>query len=73
MFRPSAFPFTAQEITLCVHVFTAYFFRWEKDGQVSREVWLKAGEQGLLGVNTPAEHGGIGGDWLDATVVLEEQ
>ena len=49
------------------------FPRWEKDGQVSREVWLKAGEQGLLGVNTPAEHGGIGGDWLDATIVLEEQ
>ena len=47
--------------------------RWEKDGQVSREVWLKAGEQGLLGVGTPAEHGGIGGDWLDASIVLEEQ
>ena len=40
---------------------------------MSREVWLKAGEQGLLGVATPAEHGGIGGDWLDATIVLEEQ
>ncbi|XP_043238633.1 long-chain specific acyl-CoA dehydrogenase, mitochondrial-like [Amphibalanus amphitrite] len=50
-----------------------YHAQWEKDGQVSREVWLKAGEQGLLGVNTPAEHGGIGGDWLDATIVLEEQ
>ena len=22
--------------------------KWEKDGQVSREVWTKAGEQGLL-------------------------
>ncbi|XP_037091835.1 long-chain specific acyl-CoA dehydrogenase, mitochondrial-like isoform X2 [Pollicipes pollicipes] len=47
--------------------------QWENGGQVSREVWLKAGEQGLLGVNTPAEQGGIGGNWLDAAIVLEEQ
>ena len=47
--------------------------RWEKDGQVSRELWEKAGEQGLLGVFTPEEHGGIGGDLLSAAVVWEEQ
>ena len=48
-------------------------FRWEKDGQVSREIWLKAGEQGLLGVDAPAEFGGIGGDFIDAAVIMEEQ
>ncbi|KAH3702895.1 long-chain specific acyl-CoA dehydrogenase, mitochondrial-like [Dreissena polymorpha] len=47
--------------------------QWEKDGQVSREVWLKAGEQGLLGVNTKAEHGGIGGDVLSTAITWEEQ
>ncbi|XP_029462003.1 long-chain specific acyl-CoA dehydrogenase, mitochondrial isoform X2 [Rhinatrema bivittatum] len=47
--------------------------QWEKDGQVSREVWEKAGQQGLLGVNTPEEHGGIGGDLLSAAVTWEEQ
>ncbi|XP_043194446.1 long-chain specific acyl-CoA dehydrogenase, mitochondrial-like [Amphibalanus amphitrite] len=66
MFRESVRKFFEQEVK-------PYHGQWEKDGQVSREVWLKAGEQGLLGVNTPAEHGGIGGDWLDASIVLEEQ
>uniref|UniRef100_A0A8D3AFQ6 Long-chain specific acyl-CoA dehydrogenase, mitochondrial n=1 Tax=Scophthalmus maximus TaxID=52904 RepID=A0A8D3AFQ6_SCOMX len=46
---------------------------WEKAGQVSREVWEKAGEQGLLGILIPEEHGGIGGDLFSATVMLEEQ
>lgn len=48
-------------------------YRWEKAGEVSREVWEKAGEHGLLGIVTPAEHGGIGGDLLSAAIVLEEQ
>lgn len=47
--------------------------RWEKAGQVSRELWEKAGEQGLLGVMIPEEHGGVGGDVLSAAVVWEEQ
>uniref|UniRef100_UPI003AAFDEBA long-chain specific acyl-CoA dehydrogenase, mitochondrial n=1 Tax=Centroberyx gerrardi TaxID=166262 RepID=UPI003AAFDEBA len=46
---------------------------WEKAGQVSRELWEKAGEHGLLGVMIPEEHGGIGGDLLSAAVVWEEQ
>merc|ERR1719370_1251250 len=50
-----------------------YHEQWEKDGQISRECWLKAGEPGLLGVDTPMEHGGLGGDWLDASIVMEEQ
>lgn len=40
---------------------------------MSREVWEKAGEQGLLGVMTPEEHGGIGGDLFSAAVTWEEQ
>lgn len=50
-----------------------YHKEWEKAGQVSREVWEKAGEQGLLGVMTPEEHGGIGGDLFSAAVTWEEQ
>ncbi|XP_041835144.1 long-chain specific acyl-CoA dehydrogenase, mitochondrial [Melanotaenia boesemani] len=46
---------------------------WEKAGQVSREVWEKAGEQGLLGVMIPEEHGGIGGDVYSAAITWEEQ
>lgn len=47
--------------------------RWEKAGQVSREVWEKAGEQGMLGVMIPEEHGGIGADLFSAAVLWEEQ
>ncbi|KAG7156589.1 Long-chain specific acyl-CoA dehydrogenase-like [Homarus americanus] len=47
--------------------------KWEKDGNISRECWLKAGEQGLLGTDTPAEAGGIGGDFKDAAIIMEEQ
>ncbi|XP_053713985.1 long-chain specific acyl-CoA dehydrogenase, mitochondrial-like isoform X2 [Synchiropus splendidus] len=46
---------------------------WEKAGQVSREVWEKAGQQGLLGVMTPEKHGGIGGDLFSAVITWEEQ
>lgn len=47
--------------------------KWEEDGQVSREIWEKAGENGLLGVNTKEEHGGIGADFLYTSIVMEEQ
>lgn len=40
---------------------------------MSRELWLKAGEAGLLGTDTPEEHGGIGGTFLDAAIIMEEQ
>lgn len=47
--------------------------RWEKAGEVSRELWEKAGKQGLLGVNIAEQHGGIGGDLYSAAVIWEEQ
>jgi long-chain-acyl-CoA dehydrogenase len=47
--------------------------KWEKDGQVSRELWLKAGELGLLGCTTPEEYGGPGADRLTGVIPLEEQ
>ncbi|CAH1774505.1 unnamed protein product [Owenia fusiformis] len=66
LFRENVRRFFTEEVS-------PYHAQWEKDGQVSRELWLKAGEQGLLGVNTPAEIGGIGGDFIDSMIVLEEQ
>ncbi|XP_053355920.1 long-chain specific acyl-CoA dehydrogenase, mitochondrial [Clarias gariepinus] len=50
-----------------------YHAEWEKAGEVSREVWEKAGQQGLLGIYTPAEQGGVGGDLLSAAIMWEEQ
>ena len=47
--------------------------QWEKDGIVDREVWAKAGAQGLLGLQLPEEHGGGGTpDFRYNAVVGEE-
>lgn len=47
--------------------------QWEKDGQVSREVWRKAGEQGLLCFDVEEEYGGAGiSDFRYNMVVAEE-
>lgn len=47
--------------------------QWEKDGQVSREVWTKAGEAGLLCFDVEEEYGGAGvKDFRYNTIVAEE-
>ena len=46
---------------------------WEKDGQVSREVWTKAGEMGLLCFDVDEEYGGAGiKDFRYNAIVAEE-
>ena len=45
--------------------------RWEKEGMVDREVWNKAGENGLLCPAAPEEYGGAGGDLLYPFVAAE--
>ncbi|PIK32915.1 hypothetical protein BSL78_30273, partial [Apostichopus japonicus] len=48
--------------------------RWEKQGHVDKEIfWHKLGAQGYLGVDLPTELGGIGGDFLSSTIMIEEQ
>ena len=49
-----------------------YYERWEKEGQVSREVWRKAGEAGLLLTDVPENYGGAGADFLFSAVMIEE-
>jgi len=46
--------------------------RWEEQGHIDREAWLKAGEQGLLCPTVPEEFGGLGTDFLYNVVVDEE-
>lgn len=47
--------------------------QWEKDGQVSRDAWLKAGEIGILGIDIPEEYGGLGlNDYRYNVIVMEE-
>ncbi|MBC9226851.1 acyl-CoA dehydrogenase [Aeromicrobium sp. 636] len=47
--------------------------QWERDGIVPREVWLKAGELGILGFMMPEEFGGGGVSDFRYNVVLQEE
>jgi acyl-CoA dehydrogenase len=47
--------------------------RWEREGLVDREFFLKAGAQGLIGFMAPEEHGGAGlKDYRFAAIIDEE-
>lgn len=46
--------------------------QWEEDGQIARDLWNKAGEQGLLCPCLPEEFGGVGADYLYSAIVMEE-
>ena len=47
--------------------------RWQEQGYVDRDVWLKAGENGFLCVSMPEEYGGAAADKLYSVVLMEEQ
>ncbi len=49
-----------------------YHEAWDEDGVVSREVWEKAGQSGLLCPTVSEEYGGPGADYLYSAVVVEE-
>jgi alkylation response protein AidB-like acyl-CoA dehydrogenase len=65
MFRETVRRFVQREIV-------PYHAQWEKDGIVPRELWLKAGAEGLLCCTVPEEYGGLGLDYLFDVVVFEE-
>ena len=65
LFRETVRRFIAAEIV-------PHHAEWEKAGQVPRELWLKAGQTGLLCCNVPEEFGGMGGDFLHSTIMVEE-
>jgi acyl-CoA dehydrogenase len=46
--------------------------QWEKDGVVPKDVWRKAGEQGILCPMTGEAYGGLGADFLYSVIVNEE-
>lgn len=65
MFREAARRFIEKEVV-------PYHAQWEQDGIVDRDLWRKAGEQGLLCCTVPEEYGGPGGDFLHSAIVNEE-
>jgi acyl-CoA dehydrogenase len=46
--------------------------KWRDQGQVDREIWRKAGAQGFLCTWMDEKYGGAGGDFLYATIIMEE-
>lgn len=46
--------------------------QWEKDGQVDRELWRKAGAQGFLCPTLPEAYGGVGADFRYNAIIDEE-
>ncbi|MFT4983996.1 MAG: acyl-CoA dehydrogenase [Flavobacterium sp.] len=45
---------------------------WEKNGMVSREIWKRAGELGLLCIDMPQMYGGGGLDFTFNALLIEE-
>ncbi|WP_428312960.1 acyl-CoA dehydrogenase family protein [Hydrocarboniphaga sp.] len=64
-FRDAVRKFIEREIT-------PHHERWEEEGKVDRELWLKAGEAGLLCPNLPEAYGGYGADFLFNVIITEE-
>jgi acyl-CoA dehydrogenase len=45
--------------------------RWRNAGAVQKDVWLKAGQAGLLGVSIPEAYGGAGADFRYEALLIE--
>ena len=65
-FRDMVRSFIAKEIT-------PYHEQWERDGVVSRDVWLAAGRAGLLGIDIDEKYGGGGNPDYRFYLVLNEE
>ncbi len=65
LFRATVQRFVAEHVT-------PYHLDWEHAGQVPRDLWTRAGELGLLCCNVPETYGGMGGDFLHSTILVEE-
>jgi acyl-CoA dehydrogenase len=65
MFRESVRKFLQAEAV-------PHHLQWEKDGQVDRALWNKAGEQGFLVPTAPEEYSGVGVDFRYNAIISEE-
>ena len=65
-FREMVREFIAREVT-------PYHEQWERDGVVSRDVWLAAGRAGLLGIDIDEKYGGGGNSDYRYYAVMGEE
>jgi alkylation response protein AidB-like acyl-CoA dehydrogenase len=65
-FREMVCAFIAREVA-------PYHDQWERDGQVSRDVWLAAGQAGLLGIDIDEKYGGGGSTDYRYYLILNEE
>jgi acyl-CoA dehydrogenase len=65
LFRKAVRDFFAKEII-------PHHAKWEEQGHISREAWLKTGEQGFLLTEVPEEFGGAGVDFRYSAILMEE-
>src|SRR5499427_8416848 len=65
-FRDMVRTFIAREVT-------PYHEQWERDGVVSRDVWLAAGRAGLLGIEIDEKYGGGGHPDYRYYLILDEE
>jgi alkylation response protein AidB-like acyl-CoA dehydrogenase len=72
IFRPEHQDFRASVRTFLEKEVKPFHARWEEQGFVDRDVWLKAGELGFLCASMPEEYGGAGADRLFSVVMIEE-
>jgi len=49
-----------------------FYSDWEKQGQIDRSLWIKAGENGFLAPTVPEAYGGVGVDFRYNAIVDEE-
>ncbi|WP_448530435.1 acyl-CoA dehydrogenase family protein [Raineya sp.] len=65
LFRDSVRKFLQKEVVPFINT-------WEEERRIPKEIFKKMGEQGYLGLNFPAEYGGVGADFWYSVVFLEE-
>lgn len=64
VFRETVQQFLEKEVT-------PYANQWETEERIPREIWLKMGEQELLGIPFPENYGGSNADFFFSVVFLE--
>ncbi|PPR63375.1 MAG: Acyl-CoA dehydrogenase [Alphaproteobacteria bacterium MarineAlpha3_Bin7] len=55
-----------------VHEVLPEYDKWEQEGRTPRDIWLRAGNVGLLSTSIAETYGGSGGNFLYDAIVIEE-